>query len=151
MTQVFNPSSHAISNKILASVLLLLVITSGSTVVLGTQTGELDKKIISPLKNNARYLFEALSTSGQAPVTNTVEIDTNSSSSTDVNTNNQGDYTPQQQQPNINFPIYNTPTPNPTAVEWERQFEQKQAEMQREFEESKQKVCASVPDAPGCH
>lgn len=152
MTQVFDRSNHAFETTFLTFLAILLIVISSSTVVLGYKTGELSAKIIRPLKYNALYLYKQMSQSNQTLPEN--NINSSSSSNVDVNINSGSqnyNQPPQPAQTNWNWPVYNTPTPNPTVVEWNRQFELKQQEMQKQFEESKQKVCAAMPDAPGCH
>lgn len=144
---------------------IVMALTGVVVVIVGTQSGELNRKIVQPFNSFAKSLVAAFQSIPAARTTVTTNTYVATSSSSVIIINNEGTKkvstgTPTRKPTTVpavkvtSSPVrinFVTPTPNPTLVKWQEDVKKKQEEMQKSFEESKRKVCAQMPDAPGCN
>lgn len=151
-------------NSFILWILPALILSSGgSAIYQGSKTGELNTKIVKPVQDTLKKTAEIIrskedSTSSPSLKINTqINVNSTSSDTVRINSNtdsginqrtNEGKSTPINNQ--FTVPVYNTPTPNPTDVQWQKDFDATWNQMQKDYNEAKAQTCAKIPEAPGC-
>lgn len=166
MINQFKPTSFR-ANIVFGILIAFVVIDSSSAFVLGSKTGELNKKIMQPIQNNIVGAFKTIAEVLKESKTQT--INSSYSNSVNINIQNSVAITSVPAKVNINnrsvpavkqqiiIPTthyiyrFDTPTPNPTVVQWNKDFDQKWNEMQKNQEQSLKDFCQKMPSASVCH
>lgn len=165
MINQFKPTSFR-TNIVFGILVAVVVIGSSSAYVLGSKTGELNKKITQPIQNNIIGAFKTIAEVLKESKTPT--INSSYSNSVNINIQNSVNITSAPTQVNINTksipPVkqqivptvhyiyrFDTPSPNPTVVQWNKDFDQKWNEMQKSQEQSLKDFCQKMPSASVCH
>jgi flagellar motor component MotA len=140
---------------ILGILIFLFLLFSSLTIINGTKTGELSKKIINPLKSFASSIYKSFREEKKSQSIETiVNINTESSFSTssglieiDNNRNSENSKFPNSRPTQYNWV---TPAPNPTVIKWQENFDKKWDEMQQNNEKSLKDFCQKMPNASVC-